>query len=394
MQPAEKEHSIRYYGWAVAGSLAITELTSWGILFYSFAVMVTPMRADLKWPAETVTGAFAVAFLISGISAVLVGRWVDRYGSRVVMSIGSCLGVALLLLWSRVATPLEFYLIWAGLGVMSAMLFYEPAFAATATWFTDMRRLAVTIVTVGGALASVVFVPVATWLVLQMGWRGAVFDPALIFAGVTIPLHVGVLRRRPQGSVRAVAASKPLPMGQILRRPGFWHISAAFAFSAFTWVAMATYLIPYLISHHYGAAFAAAIVGLMGASQIVGRILLLVAYRWLGDRWTVPSFFLLQTAALGILLLATATWQVGVFAFLFGVGFGGSYPARATVVAERFGTKAYGANQRSHRVSHDAHGSTRTSCHGRHHGKILHLRQRHDPRARWIADCRRSNCKS
>jgi MFS family permease len=105
---------------------------------------------------------------------------------------------------------------------------------------------------------------------------------------------------------------------------------------------MATYLIPYLISHHYEAAFAAAIVGVMGASQIVGRLLLLVVHRWFGDRWTVPFFFLLQSAALGVLLLASAPWRVGVFAFLFGVGFGGSYPARATVVAERFGTRAYG----------------------------------------------------
>ncbi len=80
----------------------------------------------------------------------------------------------------------------------------------------------------------------------------------------------------------------------------------------------------------------------MGASQIVGRVLLLVVHRWLGDRWTIPSFFLLQTAGLGILLLSSASWQIGVFAFLFGVGFGGSYPARATVVADRFGTKAYG----------------------------------------------------
>src|SRR5215469_7723773 len=119
------ERTIRYYGWAVAASLAITELTSWGILFYSFSVMVTPMRTDLNWSAGTVTGAFAVAFLVSGISAVVVGRWVDRYGSRVVMTIGSCLGVAMLLLWSRVSSPIEFYLIWVGLGIASAMLFYE-----------------------------------------------------------------------------------------------------------------------------------------------------------------------------------------------------------------------------------------------------------------------------
>jgi MFS family permease len=324
MQQTSPENSIRYYGWAVAASLAITELTSWGILFYSFSVMVTPMRADLGWSAGTVTGAFAAAFLIAGISAVPVGRLVDRYGSRGVMTVGSCLGVAMLVLWSRVTSPIEFYLLWAGLGVASAMVFYEPAFAATATWFSSKRRLAVTIVTVGGALASVVFVPVATWLVLQVGWRGAVFDLALILAAVTIPLHFGVVRRRSRGPADAVAASRPLQVGQILRLPGFWRISTAFGLSAFTWVAMATYLIPYLVSHHYGAPFAAAIVGLMGASQIVGRLLLLVVHRWLGDRWTTPSYFLLQTAALAILLLSTAAWQVGVFAFLFGAGFGGS----------------------------------------------------------------------
>jgi len=343
MQQTSNEHSLRYYGWAVAASLAITELTSWGILFYSFSVMVTPMSTDLGWSAGAVTGAFAVAFLISGISAIVVGRWLDRSGSRVVMSIGSCLGVILLLLWSQVTTPLELYLVWAGLGVATAMVFYEPAFAAVATWFTDLRRLAVTIVTLGGALASVVFVPVATWLVLQMGWRGAVVALALILALVTIPLHVGVVGRRARSSVpSADSAPKPLGALQIVRRPGFWRVSAAFAFSAFTWVAMATYLIPYLISHHYEAPFAAAIVGVMGASQIVGRVLLLIVHRWFGDRWTVPFFFLLQSAALGFLLLASAPWQVAVFAFLFGVGFGGSYPARATIVADRFGTQAYG----------------------------------------------------
>jgi MFS family permease len=342
MQQASEEDSIRYYGWAVAASLAITELTSWGILFYSFSVMVTPMRKELGWSAGTVTGAFAVAFLVSGISAIVVGRWVDRYGSRVVMTIGSCLGVVMLVLWSRVTNPIEFYLIWVGLGIASAMLFYEPAFAATATWFTNKRRLAVTIVTVGGALASVVFVPVATSLVIQRGWRTAVFALSVILAAVTIPLQFGVLRRRLQGPVQAVAAPRPLPLGQILRQQGFWRVSAAFALSAFTWVAMATYLIPFLISHHYGAALAAAIVSIMGASQIVGRILLLVVHRWLGDQWSIPSFFLLQTVGLVVLLLASASWEIGVFAFLFGVGFGGSYPARATVVADRFGTTAYG----------------------------------------------------
>jgi MFS family permease len=258
------------------------------------------------------------------------------------MSIGSCLGVVLVLLWSRVTAPLELYLIWAGLGVASAMLFYEPAFAATAVWFTERRRQALTVVAIGGALASVVFVPLANALLLQGGWRNAVLVLAIILGVVTIPLHFGLVRRPAHASSLSEAVARPLPLGSLVTLRGLGRITVAFAFSAFTWVAMTTYLIPYLISHHYTGTFAATMVATMGASQVLGRILLLGAHRVLGDRWAVSAFFVLQTVGLGILFIATAPWEVALFAVCFGAGFGGSYPARSAMVAERFGTKAFG----------------------------------------------------
>jgi MFS family permease len=248
----------------------------------------------------------------------------------------------LLVLWSRVATPVVFYLMWGGLGMVSAMAFYEPASAATAAWFTERRRLALTVVAIGGALASVVFVPVANVLLLQGRWRSAILDLAIILGVVTIPLHFGVVRRPAHAAAPSATGARPLPVAQLVTLRGFLRITAAFAFSAFTWVAMTTYLIPYLISRHFSGTFAAAMVGTMGASQVVGRLLLLVAHRWLGDRWTVPTFFVLQGAGLGILFLATAPWQIAVFAVCFGAGFGGSYPARSAMVAERYGTKTFG----------------------------------------------------
>jgi MFS family permease len=159
---------------------------------------------------------------------------------------------------------------------------------------------------------------------------------------VTIPLHAGVLRRPTQSSSQPIAADAPLPVGQIIRYQGFWRITAAFALGIFTWVAMTAYLIPFLLSHRQSPTFAAWTFSLMGASQIIGRLLLLVVHRWFGDRWTIPFFFFLQALGLGIVVTASTQWQVVVFAILFGAGFGGSYPARATLVADRFGTKGYG----------------------------------------------------
>jgi hypothetical protein len=45
MQRADTENSMRYHGWAVAASLAITELTSWGILLSRWES--TPHSFDL-----------------------------------------------------------------------------------------------------------------------------------------------------------------------------------------------------------------------------------------------------------------------------------------------------------------------------------------------------------
>ena len=80
-----------YYGWVMLLTLSFTELTSWGILYYSFSVFVTPMQRELGWSRAALTGAFSLALLCSGVAALGVGRWLDRHGSRLMMTAGFCL---------------------------------------------------------------------------------------------------------------------------------------------------------------------------------------------------------------------------------------------------------------------------------------------------------------
>src|SRR5215217_1068273 len=84
-----------YYGWVVAGTLALTETISWGILYYAFSVFLVPMGSELGWSTATLTGAYSLSLLISGLAAPFVGRWLDRHGPRALMTAGSILGVLL-----------------------------------------------------------------------------------------------------------------------------------------------------------------------------------------------------------------------------------------------------------------------------------------------------------
>jgi MFS family permease len=345
-----------YYGWVMVLTLACTETTSWGILYYAFTVFLAPMQEELGWSRAAMTGAFSLALLLSGLAGVPVGRWLDRHGPRMLMTLGSCAATLLVLGWAEVQRLTMFYLIWAGIGVTMAAVLYEPAFFVVATWFVRQRGRALTVLTLLAGLASVIYIPLAGWLVQWQGWRGALYTLAAILAIGTIPLHAVVLRRRPEDlgltpdGAQAVALEHPanaaatsgVSMGAALRDAAFWWLSAAFFLGQLATAAVAVHLVPYLIDRGYAPEFAAVITGLIGVMALPGRLI----FTPLGDRLprqqVTACLFLVQTLALIVLLLAHGVVGVYTFVVLFGMGFGAMTPARAALVADLYGPMHYG----------------------------------------------------
>ncbi|MEZ4631457.1 MAG: MFS transporter [Deinococcales bacterium] len=183
-----------YYGWRIAWALAITQTVSFGTYFYAFSVFIKPMEAELLWTRAQTSGAFSVALLLSGLLALPIGRLVDKKGARGVMGVGSSLGTLLLIAWSYSQNLLSLYLVQAGLGIIMAMTLYEVAFTVIAVWFKQKRRQAMLIVTLVAGLASTIFIPLSSYLILTFGWREALRILALITGLITIPLHLGGLK--------------------------------------------------------------------------------------------------------------------------------------------------------------------------------------------------------
>lgn len=364
IQETGGRHLPFYYGWLVVGTLAITEPISWGILFYGFGVMLTPIQQEMGWSQAELTGAFSLMLLVSGITAVPVGRWLDRYGARGLMTLGSCLATLAIMGWAQVQTLIGFYAIWATIGVINAMILYEPAFAVTATWFVRRRTQALTVLTFGGGLASVIFVPLATWLVQLYGWRSALWILAAVLAITTIPLHALFLRRSPaalgllpDGEAASIPVASPqvashhatprppstsIAVGVALRERAFWLLSAAFALSNLSAIALAVHLLPYLTQQGYAPAFAALTASVLGGSQIPGRLIFGPLGSRLSLRIITAILFVMMTGGLLTLLFAPTAWLMLVGAALFGMGSGASSPARAALIGEYYGIANYG----------------------------------------------------
>src|SRR3954470_12382610 len=77
----------------VLAVLCVTEITSWGVLYYAFPVLAPGIAADTGWAIGTITAAFSLGLVVSALVGIPAGRWLDRFGPRRVMTTGSVLGV-------------------------------------------------------------------------------------------------------------------------------------------------------------------------------------------------------------------------------------------------------------------------------------------------------------
>ena len=344
------------YGWIVVAALAVTETITWGIVYYGFPVFLGAMEADLGASRVAVTGAFSLGLGVSALAAVPVGRWLDRRGPRLLMTLGSVLGAVLLVAWARVESVGALYAVWALMGIAMAATLYEPAFAAIVQWFDAHRDRALLAVTLTAGLASTIFMPIEAWLLSHLGWRRGIEVLAVVLAATAIPIHALVLRAPERMAGRAPGqsagpGSAPAPSGTppgmslaaAARTAMFWVLAVAFLLGNFATAALTVHLIPYLGRHGYGAATAAAVVGWIGAMQLVGRVLFVPFTARIGARAMTGAVFLLQAA--GVLQLACLAWlpHVGPAVLLVGAANGMLTLARATLVSDVFGRGHYGS---------------------------------------------------
>jgi len=317
----------RLRGWPLLAALGATQTVGYGVLYYAFAVYLTPMAGDLHASTATVTGALTLAVLVAAIAAVPVGRWLDRRGGRAMMTSGSVLGTFAVLAWSRVDSVVELYAVFSVIGVASAMVLYEPAFAVVIATVAPARRAdALLTVTIVAGFASSIFLPLTGGLVEAFGWRDSLLILAAILGTVTIPLHaIAVPLHRGHTSTDRASDDgvRRSIVRAALRDRGFWLLVATFVAQGAATATVAVHLVAYLVDLGHPVAFAAAVTGLLGVMSVTGRL----ATTGLGRRWSTASVtavvFAVQAAAMGTLpLLGNSRAGAAACVTLFGLGFG------------------------------------------------------------------------
>lgn len=333
--------------WKTVTALAFSQLVSWGILYYAFAVIQTPMGLENGWTLPEMNGAFSLALAISGLSAYHVGRHIDRQGGRRVMFGGALLAAAALCGWSQVTALWQFYLAMVVLGVAASMTLYEAAFAVVARLApTDYRR-GITTITLLGGLASTCFIPLTHFLVAYAGWRATL----LTYAGIMVVVCAAIPFFMLSPAVRAATVKEETRSSErvydaVKHMPAFWLLIAAYVSHAFFYTALLFNLLPFLAERGFTPAAAVAVYALIGPAQVAGRAALLTIDKHMS---TALAGILATAVPIVAVLLLTIMAPGGVvaiaFPLLFGCSMGVKTVVAATAAPEFLRQKSYGALQ-------------------------------------------------
>lgn len=321
--------------WTVLAAAFVAMFVSFGVA-YSFGAFLVPVSGALGSGPGATAGVFSLTLIaLFGLGA-LSGPAVDRFGPRRVVLVGS-LAMGLGLLLTSRATALWQAYVGHGLGVgLAVACSYVPLVAVVGGWFTRRRTLAVGIAVSGVGLGTLLVAPLAADLIARLGWREAY----LVLAAVGTLALVGcafLVRAAP-----GVVSTDPAPLRPRLRTRTYRRLYASSVLLTVVLYVPFVHLPAYAVSQGAGHVAAAALVGVIGAASILGRLALGAAAARTGVLRTYQGCFALMAGSFLLWLGEPGYPRLVVFAALLGIGYGGFVALGPALVAELFGLRGLG----------------------------------------------------
>ncbi|HXZ21183.1 MAG TPA: MFS transporter [Pseudolabrys sp.] len=330
--------------WRAVPVLGITQILSWGTIFYTPVLIVPLIAAERGWSMSFTMGGFSVGLLMAGLVAPYVGRSIDHFGGYIVMTIGSLIGGLGLTLIVFVVHPVAYYVVWMVLGIAMAANLYDAAFATLGRIFGLGARRPITALTLAGGFASTVSWPATHFLLERVGWGATYLVYAALLACVAAPLHAAALPRS-RFEVDVPVQGGPEEPVKVLPPHGlpFVLVASAFASYAFVPSGLSAHLLAIFARTGIDAGTVVWIGALFGPAQVSARLAEFAFGRNLHPLWVVRfALSALLCAFMMLAVLGVSPGAAAAFALMFGGANGLVTITRGAVPLALFGASGYG----------------------------------------------------
>jgi MFS family permease len=341
------------YGWVMV-IIGVCVLAATSVVLYSFGIFLRPLAMEFDCDRGALSGAFSMSLLLIGFLGIPSGRLSDKYGPRILVTLGGLiLGIGLLLM-SRISSLWQIYLTWGLFVGIGASCCHVPILSTIPRWFGRRRGIAIGISVAGIGLGGMISPPLAQWFISSYGWRQALLLLSLITFIIIIPL-AQFMRHSPQGirlkpygengtteDKQSLATISGLSFRRAIKIGRFWGFGLILFCCGFCEAVILVHFAPYAVDIGILPIVAATILSIIAANSVIGRISIGFISDRVGGRLTLSACLITMILALIWLLFAEEIWMFYLFALIFGLAYGGIMSLATIVTAELFGLKFLG----------------------------------------------------
>lgn len=345
-----------HYAWVVAALTFLAMLITSAALGLPGALM-QPLTKEFGWTTAELSSVFATRFALFGLLGPFAAVVLMRFGVRNVVALAAVIIGSTLFLGAFMHNLTQAFVLWGvvlGLGTgMTAMVL-----GATVVnrWFVQRKGLVMGLLAGSSATGQLVFLPLATWLIENHGWRAALF-PVVAATAVLAVLVLLFVRNSPgdlglraygETAADAVAASQaPKPtwrlpfetLASAARVPAFWVLAGSFFICGLSTNGLVqTHFISLCGDRGLGPVPAASVLAMMGVFDLIGTTL----SGWLSDRFDNRKllFWYYGLRGLSLFWLPYSDFTLAglsTFAIFYGLDWIATVPPTVKLAATVFG---------------------------------------------------------
>ena len=187
-----------YYGWIIVFIGALGIFFSGPGQTYSNSIFIDAYIEDFGWSRSLVSSVYSIATLVAGLIMIFVGRFIDRFGQRVMMVVVGTL-FAIACFWNSAVST-----IWMlSIGFFAIRLLGQGSMSLipntlAAQWFVKKRGFAVSLMALGSFISAMVFPIINTWLIDTWDWRFAWQFWGILLLVIFVPVALLGVRNKPE----------------------------------------------------------------------------------------------------------------------------------------------------------------------------------------------------
>ena len=326
---------------------------------YAWSVYVNPIQSTMNWTLTDVTITFSVAIFFLGLSAALMGKFVESKGPRAAATLAAVL-FGLGTVGSGLAIYMEskilLYLTYGVLGGAGLGIGYISPVSMLVKWFPDRRGMATGLAIMGFGFASAISGPAIKVLIDAVGVSSTFYILGSIYF-IIMFTAAQYLANPPEGYMPerlsdAINTGKKKIKEDLVnitrneavktaRFYGLWIMLFINVTCGIAIISVASPLLQEVIG--ISALAAASAVGLMGIFNGAGRIIWASVSDYLTRPVVFIIFFITQIIAFYLLTTVTSVLLFTILVYYIMTCYGGAFASVPAYIGDIFGTKELGA---------------------------------------------------